>query len=1141
MQKTIFAVIAFLATLFPSPMVQAAPDQYPGDASIYGAAGTYQPNVLIIIDNSGSMYDPVPAESYNPATTYAQANACSSTGTSACTANAVYNADLTQINTSISNITTSCNSANPQNILQTTGQYNGTSLNSNGTTCASSGTSQYYMGNYINYLISSIATMKPKITIAKDAIKNLISSINGVKFGLMTFHYVGFNGQGAQFLSATVPGAGTMHYVTTVKKMDDLFTGTITNRTALLAAVDSIFPFGSTPLGESLFEAMRYFNGDASAFGNTVGITSGRYVSPVEVACQKNYVIFVTDGMANADDDPVLKTICTNGDCDGDGIEPGDLNHSLDDVAKALNLGPQQVVTYTIGFGLTGADAAAVDLLNRAADASHGKGKYYDAGSAQDLKNAFSQVMGTVTAIDTTFGANSVPASPDNRTYAGSRLYMPFFKTANSAFWNGNLKKYGLSSGTNPIIIDVNGVQATYVDLNNDRIDDITLTPLPVGAENGTVKSSATSYWSSAADGSAADKGGAGGVLQARVATTRTLYSVLPAGSSLVTFNNTNITAAMLGVADNTERDKVINFMYGQDVDDSNKNGNTTENRAWLMGDPLHGRPLAVSYASYSFTTTNEANCSVNKSVVYISSNDGVLHAFRDCDGAELWGFIPPDVLGDLNSLRSSGSHVTLMDASPRVYIYDANNNGIIESGDKVVLLFGSRRGGGVAAGTATGSYYALDVSDPSSPQFLWRISNSSPTTGSPATPVYAELAESWSEPKIVRMRIGSSDKIAMVVGAGYDNLNEDGRYGATQTFAGTGVVPAASNAEGNVTSSGTAAPANPKGRGVYVVEVATLVGGVPSFTNSGTKIGGFIYDSATAPYAAMTFSFPSEIAAVDLKGNGYAQRLYAADAGGNIWRFDVADPAPANWTARKLFSANPGAGAGGTSDKGRKMFYKPSVVSELGYKMLYFGSGDREHPLNTAVVDRIYAVIDRDQTTTATESDLMDVTDDQLQTTTKTSGTGSVTDLLSRLNATTNYGWYIKLDQNSGEKVLSAPLVFNKVAYFTTNTPGSSAIIQACQPNLGTARMYALSYKTGEAVMNYDTSNDSTTTTNQRAKSGGNVLQRSDRVKTTGSGIPPGVTAIITPGGGVSLWTGMQKQDTVKGGSIIPLYWRQK
>lgn len=1136
MKRMIAAIPLFALSLVGVSAALAAPDQFPGDTAIYGSVGTFQPNVLIIIDTSGSMSDLVPTETYNPNKVYQQSNKCGSTGSSACTASTVYTQGgseesiaYTQLNASISNITTSCNSQNPQNLLQTTGTYSGRSLASSGTGCAASGTSTYMTGNYINFLYKM--TKQSKMDIAKSAIKTLITNTTGVKFGLMAFHYVSSSGQGAQFLSATVSGAS---YVTTVKKMNDIFTGTTTNRTALLAAVDTLAATGSTPLGESLFEAMRYYNGDASAFGNTIGITSGKYTSPVEASCQANYVIFVTDGMATADDDAVLKTICTNGDCDGDGVEPGNLNHSLDDVAKALNTSPHQVITYTIGFGLTGADAAAIDLLNRAADASHGKGKYYDAGSAQDLQTAFAQVMGTVTAIDTTFGGASVPASPENRTYAGSRLYMPFFKTANGAFWNGNLKKYGLSSGNDPNIIDKNGNQATYVDLNNDGIDDVSLSSLPTGVNNGDLKSTATSYWSTVADGSSAEKGGAGGVLQVRAANTRTLYSV--SGSSLVVFNNTNISAATLGVADNTERDAVINFMYGQDVDDSNKNGNTTENRSWLQADPLHAKPLVVTYASYGFSAGNEANCSVNKSVIFMSSNDGVLHAFKDCDGSELWGFIPPDILGSLSTLRTSASHATLLDASPRAYIYDANNNGTIESGDKVVLLFGGRRGGGVASGTATGSYYALDVSDPASPQFLWRISNSAPTSA--GSPVYPELAESWSEPKIVKMRIGSSDKIAMVIGAGYDNLNEDGRYGAIQTYSGTGVVPVASTAEGNATSSGTAAPLNPKGRGVYVVEVATLSGGVPSLTNGGTKIGGFTY-GATAPYTGMTFSFPSEITAIDLKGNGYAERLYAADVGGNIWRFDVADPDPTKWSARKLFSANPGSG--GASDTGRKIFYKPSVVSETGYRIIYFGTGDREHPLNTAIVDRMYALIDRDQTTTKTESDLTDVTADQLQTTTTASGTGSIADLLNKLNVTTNYGWYIKLDQNSGEKVLSPPLVFNKVAYFTTYAPRTTVVADTCQPNLGTARIYALSYKTGEAVVNYDTSNDSTVTTNARAKSGSGVLLRSDRVKTIGTGIPPGVTPLPTPGGGVSLWTGMQKQGAVSGGGIIPLYWRQK
>jgi len=220
-----------------------------------------------------------------------------------------------------------------------------------------------------------------------------------------------------------------------------------------------------------------------------------------------------------------------------------------------------------------------------------------------------------------------------------------------------------------------------------------------------------------------------------KAASSRTIYTV--SGTSMVTFNNTNITATDLGMVDNASRDSLINFIYGQDAYDENNNGNVTENRAWIMGDVLHSNPRVVNYASYPFTTSNESNCTKNKSVIYVGSNDGMLHAFNDCDGSELWGFIPPDMLGNLKYLKGE-NHTYFVDSTPVAYIYDANSNGTIDSGDKVILLFGTRRGGGVASGTAKGSYYALDVSDPASPQLLWRISNTTPTTGSwPATPVF--------------------------------------------------------------------------------------------------------------------------------------------------------------------------------------------------------------------------------------------------------------------------------------------------------------------------------------------------------------------------------------------------------------------
>jgi type IV pilus assembly protein PilY1 len=124
---------------------------------------------------------------------------------------------------------------------------------------------------------------------------------------------------------------------------------------------------------------------------------------------------------------------------------------------------------------------------------------------------------------------------------------------------------------------------------------------------------------------------------------------------------------------------------------------------------------------------------------------------------------------------------------------------------------------------------------------------------------------------------------------------------------------------------------------------------------------------------------------------------------------------------------------------------------------------------------------------------------------------------------------------------------VFNKVAYFTTYAPNTAIAPDPCQPgNLGTARLYAVDYKTGEAVLNYDTTNDTFSTINKRALSTpGQVLVRSDRVQTLGSGIPSGIVLIINPNGGLKALIGVggviPSENPKKGGSIIPLYWRQK
>jgi type IV pilus assembly protein PilY1 len=987
------------------------------------------------------------------------------------------------------------------------------------------------LGNWVNWRSLTGGTPESKMDIAKRVVQNIVQSTAGIRFGLMVFN----NNQGGKLRVYN-------SYTASINDMDAIFTGSTTNRTALVNAITPIVADSWTPLAETLFETMRYYQGGASVFNSPT-----TYTSPILEACQKNYVVLVTDGMSTQDNDNVLRTICTTGangipgDCDQDGFEPANDpaktypnsgSDYLDDVAKYLYdndmsttfSGTQNVITYTVGFGLGGANAGAVKLLSETAANGHGVA-YYSEDEAQ-LTDSLTQILGQIFEVNSSFVAPVVPVSPENRTYSGGRVYLGFFKPQNgTAFWLGNLKKYGISDAG--AVVDKNGDRANYVDNDANGVDDVTGETLPADASNGSFRSTSVSYWTATPDQGDVDSGGVGQVLLDRNlgTTPRKIYTymgssvALTNASNAVTTTNAGITAAALGVADATAKDKLINYLHGYDAYDEDGDLVTNENREWMLGDILHSKPLVVNFASYVVSAANEANCSVNKTLVFAGANDGMVHAFRDCDGSEAWAFIPQDLLPNLNYLTGT-THTYFVDGSPAVYRYDADKDGNIEpaGGDKVILLIGERRGGGY--------YYALDVSDPENPQYSWRIGAATSPSGSNTD--YAELGQTWSDIELTKIKVGSYAKMVGIIGAGYDNANEDGRYGITQTYNGLGTT--SGDGGGNVTSSGASAALTPKGRGVYVVEIATVSdasGNVtaPNLTSSGWKVWGYTYTSNNT----MSFSIPSSVAAVDTDYNGFTDRFYAGDTGGNMWAFDIGNTSTASWVARMIFSGNPGTL--GATDRGRKLFYPPSVVFEYGYANLAFGTGDREHPLNTAVVDRLYSLKDRGQasaiTETATPSQLVDVTDDLLQTSNDPS---VIENLLSQLES--QYGWYIRLE-NAGEKALAPALTFFN-SYYTTYTPDGTTS-SACEvAPLGTGRLYILDYKTGESVYNYDVSNDTTSA----------VYGKTDRSQVIGSGIPSGVVPIIPPDGDVTLLVGvgdgLPEPPPPDEDISISLYWRR-
>ena len=258
----------------------------------------------------------------------------------------------------------------------------------------------------------------------------------------------------------------------------------------------------------------------------------------------------------------------------------------MDDVAKYLYdsdlhsmQGKQNVVTYTIGFELDSSDPAnapkAKDLLQRTAN--HGHGKFYTTSGAGALADAFANILNEVLAKTSSFVAPIVPVSKMERTTAGDKIYLAFFRPNQSGMWSGNIKKYGVqqtNSGSLVVgdILDVSGSKA---------LD-----------SNGAFYPSSRSYWTtSSSDGGEVETGGVGEILQNRT-TPRNIYTLLPGDASdeddgpdsntsfdltnswnAFTTTNSRLTTSKLGVSTDTDKNNLINFVRGIDAYDDNVNG----------------------------------------------------------------------------------------------------------------------------------------------------------------------------------------------------------------------------------------------------------------------------------------------------------------------------------------------------------------------------------------------------------------------------------------------------------------------------------------------------------------------------------------------------------------------------------------
>ncbi len=259
------------------------------------------------------------------------------------------------------------------------------------------------------------------------------------------------------------------------------------------------------------------------------------------------------------------------------------------------------------------------------------------------------------------------------------------------------------------------------------------------------------------------------------------------------------------GSSDNETYGNLVDYVRGKDlpgcrnrtadlmIKDVNGTMETVTN-TWKLGDIVYSTPKVTE--EYRFCSSNpnkscardedcgdNGRCEVDGSLVFFGANDGMLHAvkagyikkLRTGDdvaelkgqdvGEEVWAFIPKNALPYLRKLADPDyKHLYYVDLTPY----------ITTLGGKKILIGGMRLGGNVClkvkdentysyncyapkdtcanSSNCVGlsSYFALDITEPYNPRFLWEFT-------------HPDLGFSFSGPAVVRRIVNSQDKYFVV------------------------------------------------------------------------------------------------------------------------------------------------------------------------------------------------------------------------------------------------------------------------------------------------------------------------------------------------------------------------------------------
>ncbi len=510
------------------------------------------------------------------------------------------------------------------------------------------------------------------------------------------------------------------------------------------------------------------------------------------------------------------------------------------------------------------------------------------------------------------------------------------------------------------------------------------------------------------------------------------------------------------------------------------------------LGDIYHATPAVVGPPSSLdqdplYTAFQSEIVPPRKNILYAATNDGMLHAFwadeTTLANNEYWAFIPPAVMPNLPASYPN-SHEFLLDGSPivkdvvweRLATTDPTAAAATNPWHTMLVA-------GFGAASTLPGYYALDVTQPD-PGQLASTNATVPSAAPPKAPVFRWqlttvpagaggnfpiFGQHPGTPAIATVFMDPDGKGARDIGVA---ILPGGQTGAATTSAGHGAscsrwsqLAAYSSKYPDSAPLGTsyaartavrcwgpnASPLDPiPGRAVTIVRVDTgeilrvftrkpeVQNLFPSDTLLQPTVARITDVPFDSPMTGTPIIYPADVGTDTTK-------IFIGDADGTLWRLDLSDPNPANWTGGLYLDAyNQTVDTNATAwADGQPFAVKPELALDSAGELVLDAATTTTDQFDQNGIYTLYSITEKVQGTSPPAL--------------RAFVNWSLNSPLTSISAasTSAAAWAL------GERVSGPMTVFNGTLFFSTYAAGApgSASSTATSCNNGTARIWGLDF----------------------------------------------------------------------------------